>query len=176
MLHPPDRGPIVLVPHDPAWAERFAVIQPRLEQALAAGSPRIEHIGSTAVPGLAAKPVIDILVGLAPLASADVYTPLLEPLGIEHAIWAGEPGRIVFIARDLSLHLHLVLRGSWMEQRHLHFRDALCADPSLMHAYEALKRNLAARHGSNREAYAEAKNDFIDAIVGPRDRSEGSSG
>lgn len=156
--------PIRLVPFDPSWPSRFEAERARLEQAIgewAVGG--IHHIGSTAVPGMEAKPVIDIMAGVrdleqsracfAPLADLDyVYFPYLP----EERHWFCKPG-----PRRRTHHLHLVPAGSPRFRAHLAFRDRLRADPALAVEYAELKRELAARFEHDREAYTDGKDDFI---------------
>jgi len=156
--------PIRLVPYDPSWPDKFSEEQAALEGAIGDwASGGIHHVGSTAVPGLEAKPVIDILAGVDSLEAArECFGPLAE-LGYLYAPYrAGEmhwfckphPSR-------RTHHLHLVPTGSMRFRNELAFRDRLRADPALAGEYAALKRSLAVLHAEDREAYTEAKADFI---------------
>jgi GrpB-like predicted nucleotidyltransferase (UPF0157 family) len=130
----------------------------------------IQHIGSTSVPGLGAKPVIDILIGVRSLADADAHC--LQPivsLGYEYvpAYEAGMPYRRFFRKNDAqgerTHHIHLVEIGGEFWERHLVFRDYLRAHPEAAKDYERLKRELAPRF-TNGNDYAEAKTDFIRSV------------
>jgi GrpB-like predicted nucleotidyltransferase (UPF0157 family) len=160
-------APIVIVDYDPAWPERFAAEAARLEPIL---GRRVDHIGSTAVPGLAAKPVIDLMALVddihAPIDRLVAEAGYVHPSALapqsEHRTWLCHP------SLDERLHhLHLTDDPALLA-RHIGFRDALRADPQLCADYAALKRDLARRLRTHREAYAEAKTEFIDAVVGPR--------
>jgi GrpB-like predicted nucleotidyltransferase (UPF0157 family) len=126
----------------------------------------IEHCGSTSIPDVPAKPILDILVGTPePLRNLSIKDAL-APLGYEHATWAGVPGHEVFGKGDPRTHLvHVVpLRGSaW--RRMLHFRDALPSDAELAAQYGALKRALAARYPNDRSAYTDGKAEFVARIL-----------
>ena len=161
----PDRGPVVLLPHDPEWEARFRALSPLLQDALARWKPRVEHIGSTAVPDLPAKPVVDILVGVTPFEHPDAYASALAKVGFSHGAWAGDVDRHFFIDASFTSHIHIVPAGSATERNRLLFRDLLRADPTLRRSYADLKQQLAARFGSDRMAYAEAKSDFVRAAL-----------
>ena len=160
--------PIVIVDHDPAWPGRFEAERSLLEPIVGGAAPGgIHHVGSTAVPGLAAKPVIDILVGVADLASSRPLIAPLEAVGYLYAPyrademhWLCKPS-----PERRTHHLHLVPVGSERYEAELRFRDALRADPALAADYEALKRGLAERYRDDREAYTDAKADFIRRVV-----------
>jgi len=141
----------------------------RILAAIALPGVAVEHVGSTAVPGLAAKPIIDILIGLSHLEDAAVVIPPLEGLGYEYL-----PERELetperrFLARPKTKprthHIHMVEVGSDFSERHLLFRDYLRAHPDAAREYEDLKRALAAQFRENREAYTEGKTPFVRRI------------
>jgi GrpB-like predicted nucleotidyltransferase (UPF0157 family) len=157
--------PVRVVEHDPAWASRFADERARLLTAFGPLPAAIEHVGSTAVPGLVAKPILDLLVGRPP---GDV-APYVEALQRAGYVWRGEagiPGRHYFRRGDpRTHHLHLVERGGAIWRDHLAFRDRLRADAALAAAYGALKQRLARLHADDRAAYTEAKAPFIAAVL-----------
>lgn len=162
---------IVIDAYDPAWPVRFREEAGRVGAALPAGLLlRLEHVGSTAVPGMAAKPVIDMMGLVRSLSDAREHAPTaLEGLG--YAFWADNPDRTrLFFVRGLppaprrTHHLHLTENAAVLE-RHLLFRDRLRARPGTAAAYAALKRDLAARHAGDREAYTAAKAAFIDRVI-----------
>jgi len=160
-------GTVQLVEWTPRWIELFAGEAARLHAALGNLAVSIEHYGSTSVPGLLAKPILDILVG-APDASATApFIAALAPLGYDYAPHAGVPDDLVFGRGAARTHLvHIVRYGGRAWHRGLAFRDALRADAALRDAYAALKRELAQRHGSERSRYTEAKGAFIREVLG----------
>jgi GrpB-like predicted nucleotidyltransferase (UPF0157 family) len=130
----------------------------------------VEHVGSTAVPGLAAKPIIDAQAAVADLECAAAVARVLAPAGwhLVPAELDARPWRrfLVQVVDDhRASHLHLLLATSprWSEQ--LLFRDALRADPALVRDYADLKRGLAERHGADREAYTAGKDDFVRGVL-----------
>lgn len=162
------RGEVRLVAWDPTWPAMFAAEAARLTTALAARGLRIrlEHTGSTAVPGLPAKPVLDILGGYPDEAPLAPYVAALESAGYVHRGEQGIPGRHFFRRGDpRAWHLHLTVEGSAFWRDHLRFRDALRAGAALRDAYGALKRQLAARHPRDREAYTDGKGPFVAAVL-----------
>ena len=169
-LTDPMKAPVVIVPYDPEWLQTFEQERSRLEETFASTNAVIEHIGSTSVPGLGAKPVIDIMVGVAALTEAEVRIERLRAEGYEYvpAYEAQLPQRRYFrkpLAEPRTHHLHCVVLGSSFWHDQLVFRDYLRAHPEAAHAYEALKRNLAFLHAANREAYSEGKSEFITRIL-----------
>jgi GrpB-like predicted nucleotidyltransferase (UPF0157 family) len=159
---------VVIVDYDPEWPRLFEEERRRLRAALPrAGS--IEHMGSTSVPGLGAKPIIDIMVGVRDRAEADMFQKRLEPAGYLDV--TPEPGETEWFyclgrgTRQLYYHVHLVIEGSRHWRRQLAFRDKLRADPGLAAEYDALKRRLADYHGEDREGYTEAKTEFITGVL-----------
>jgi putative glutamine amidotransferase len=156
-----------IVEPDPAWPERFEEEAPRLRVALGAQVVRIEHIGSTSVPGLAAKPVIDISIGLVSVEPRGAYVPALVDLGYRTVLDPTDPDH-EFASRDLDgerrFNVHLCRAGSPFERRHLAFRDWLRTHPRDAVAYGDLKRELAAEHPNDVHTYTEGKTGFIRAI------------
>ena len=165
---------VALVAHDPVWAARFEAARVTIAAAGGALLVRIEHVGSTAVPGLAAKAVLDIMPGLARLEDGPRLVPAMEALGYLHRGAYGIPGRHFFKKRidgdphveQHNVHVYAVGHSEWT--RHLVFRDALREDVDVRAAYEQLKRALAACFPDDVEAYAEAKSSFVDRIVTAR--------
>jgi GrpB-like predicted nucleotidyltransferase (UPF0157 family) len=162
--------PVRLAPYDPEWPARFAAERSLIADALGdrlAGA--IHHVGSTAVPGLAAKPVIDISAEIAEADGALECVDSLAAIGYVLAPWPVQ-GMSWFckpqpVARTHQL--HLVPAGSARLRNELAFRDALRADPSIRAAYAALKRDLARRYEFDRRAYSDSKSDFIRSILEP---------
>ncbi len=131
----------------------------------------IEHIGSTAVPGMAGKPVVDIMVGVCSLVNAKSTIPALESLGYVYWRENPDPGRMFFVkgmppyAKQRTHHVHIVGVDSEFCQEHKLFCDYLRRHPEEAKRYEALKRDLAASFRSDREAYTNGKNDYIRAVM-----------
>lgn len=153
---------IEVVAHDPSWATSFGRWRDRLAGAMGPVALRIDHVGSTAVPGLAAKPIIDIQVSVAELDDEAGYVAAIESLGV--AFRAREAGQRYFrpgggARRDVQIHV-CAAGGEW-ERTHLLFRDYLRAAPAAAMAYQALKTRLAADFGDDRLAYNEGKSGFI---------------
>ncbi|SDT06590.1 GrpB domain, predicted nucleotidyltransferase, UPF0157 family [Brevibacterium sandarakinum] len=158
-------------PPDEGWQRRGAQLCRELDAVLAHWliTPT-QHVGSTAVPGLAAKPIIDVQATVVDLGCADAIAQALFPAGwhLVPAELDARPWRrlLVQVADDhRAAHLHLLLASSprWAEQ--LAFRDALRADPALVHHYAELKRALAIEQATDREAYTEGKSDFIRRVL-----------
>ena len=166
---------VEIVPYDPAWPARVEEEAARLRALLPAELiGRIEHFGSTAVPGLAAKPIIDMLVEVRSMEDvAQRIAPILRREGYEF-FWRdrerGLPGIAYawFIRRDAAgrrtHHIHFLEHGS-SEWERLLFRDYLRAHPDAAREYGDLKRRIAAEHPDDRVAYARAKTDFIAAAM-----------
>jgi GrpB-like predicted nucleotidyltransferase (UPF0157 family) len=161
-------APIEIVSYDGSWLARFADEREALVKVLRPWlSGPIEHVGSTAVPGLAAKPVIDIMAGVETLEASRAAIARLEASGYCYAPykpevmhWFCKPSPQL---RTHHLHLVPVHSARWVEC--LRFRDALRADAELARAYAAVKIDLAARFGDDREAYTQAKAPFIRAVL-----------
>jgi GrpB-like predicted nucleotidyltransferase (UPF0157 family) len=144
-----------------AWPARFERERARIAAELGA-STAVEHIGSTSVPGLAAKPIVDILV-----AVEDPLDPAVAA-GLERAgyvLRVDEPGHRMFRTPERDVHVHVLPARSPEIERHLVFRDRLRASEPDRRAYEALKRELAAREWDDMNHYAEAKGELIREIL-----------
>ncbi len=167
---------VSLVPYDPRWAESFRLEREHLLACLPADLVRrIEHFGSTAVPGLWAKPIVDILVEVADLGETRRrIVPVLEAQGYEY-FWRptrgddGPPFYAWFIKRDAegrrTHHIHMVEAGFPEHWDRLLFRDYLISRPDLAQRYQRLKLELASKHAKDRLAYARGKASFIDAAT-----------
>lgn len=130
----------------------------------------IEHVGSTAVPGLGAKPIIDIMLGVSALPEVESRIAQLEWRGYEYVpeYEAQLPERRYFVkppTRPRSFHLHCVVRGSDFWRSHIEFRDYVREHPETAAAYLELKQDLAARYRTDRVAYTEGKSAFINSIL-----------
>jgi GrpB-like predicted nucleotidyltransferase (UPF0157 family) len=158
------REEIRLSPYQPEWPSMFQEERGRLAQALGQMSECIEHIGSTAVPGLLAKPIIDIMV-LVEEFDLDRLRSVLLDLGYEH-VQIDERGRL-FFRKGLprTHHLHVVIKDSWEHHHHIAFRDWLREHPDDAREYGEIKRTLAKRFRQDRDAYCEAKSAFVEGIL-----------
>ena len=155
-----------VVEYDARWPSLYEEERARILDALGDAVLDIQHIGSTAVPGLGAKPVIDIMVGVADLAAGEKCIHPLEDLGYEHRGEAGIPGRLYFRkGASRTHHLHMVKRGGAFWETHTRFRDYLRSHPDEASRYYKLKKQLAARFGADREAYTEGKAPFIESVL-----------
>jgi GrpB-like predicted nucleotidyltransferase (UPF0157 family) len=156
--------------HDPFWKVIFQQERASLAEALGPLARSIEHVGSTAVPGIRAKPVIDILVTVENLRLEDVEGGL-GSLGYVH-VRIGDPGRLFFRkGMPRTHHVHVVRHVGDEHRKHLQFRDRLIGHPDEAEEYERLKVSLALRYREDREAYSKGKDDFI-AIILERSENE----
>lgn len=159
-------NPVVIVDYNPLWPEQFETLYARLANVLGGLALTIEHVGSTAVPGLAAKPIIDIDVLLKSSDDLPLAISALSSIGYQHRGDLGIPGREAFREPAGSLRHHLYVCPDNREyQRHIAFRDHLRAHPREADAYAALKRELARKFGEDREAYNNAKREFVESIL-----------
>ena len=168
---------IEIVDHDPGWAEAFAGISRAVAAALGPLALRIEHVGSTSVPGLGAKPIVDLDVVIESPALLPPVVEALAALGYSHKGNLGIPGREAFGREDGTVprdgsgrawpahHLYVCARESRELHRHVRFRDYLRSHPDSAASYEALKRALAQRHPHDIESYIEGKSAFIEGIL-----------
>jgi GrpB-like predicted nucleotidyltransferase (UPF0157 family) len=158
-------GPVVLAPPDPRWADDFAREAGAIRAALSDLAIAVHHIGSTAVDGLIAKPVIDILLVVPHLAPLDARADRLAALGYDARGEFGIPGRRYFHKTSplgVRTHqIHAYAEESDAIRRHLDFRDYLRAHPATAEAYARLKVRLADRFHADVEGYAHAKTPFV---------------
>ncbi|GAA2610640.1 hypothetical protein GCM10010399_46910 [Dactylosporangium fulvum] len=156
-------GPLDLVDYDQSWPAKFAYYRDELADALGPVALRIEHIGSTAVPGLAAKNVIDILVVVADEHDQEVYRPGVESTGmaLAHRDAAARWSFFRPATPPRTRHVHVTSSGSSHERVQLLFVDFLRAHDLAVDAYAQVKRRLAIRFADDREGYTRAKTDFI---------------
>lgn len=159
---------IALSPYDPEWALMFDAARDELAAILEPAPMRIEHMGSTSVPGLMAKPVVDIIVLVADMAPVEGQTSDLASLGYGYRPEVSNHERLFFRrfgadgVRTHHLHIHT---DSIDVGRTLLFRDLLRANAGLASDYVRLKQELAARYRDDREAYSRGKDGFIDAVI-----------
>lgn len=162
-----ERGdPVEVVEYDPAWPERFERLREQLANVLGPVAQRIEHVGSTAVPGLAAKPVVDVQVSVAEIEDEAAYVPGIESLGFglryrapDWRYFRPRPG----LPRLAQVHVNPT--GGERERAHLLFRDYLRAHRDRAAEYAVLKRSLAPRFGRDRIGYTDAKEPFIEETL-----------
>jgi GrpB-like predicted nucleotidyltransferase (UPF0157 family) len=162
----PGDDPIELRQHAADWAVRADEWAAAIRRALPTLAPRVEHVGSTAVPGLVAKPVLDLQVAVPDVEDERTYRPALESLGL--VLRVREPGHRFFrrpAGQPRTVHVHVCQRDSPWERDHLAFRDRLRARPELATAYADLKRRLADELGSDRAAYTDGKSAFIRSVL-----------
>lgn len=159
----------LVVEYQSAWADHYAQIAAELSGLVP--DARVEHIGSTSVVGLCAKPVIDVLLGAPSLDLIVDRAKALDALGYRYrpAYEINLPQRRYFVRAATAelprVHLHAVVQGALLWQNHLAFRDALRRDADLVHDYARLKRELALLHAEDKAAYTEAKAPFIAAVL-----------
>jgi GrpB-like predicted nucleotidyltransferase (UPF0157 family) len=159
-----ERRDIALLDYDPSWPGRFETEWAKITTALGAEVMNIAHVGSTAVPGLAAKPIIDVLVTVADVEDEPRYLPALQRAG--YLLRVREPGHRMVRTPELDVHVHV-----WSEQdpaatAHLAFRNRLRSNTADRDLYAATKRRLAQQDWPTMNHYAQAKSDVIMQILG----------
>jgi len=161
---------VTIVEYNPSWSLLFEQEAANIRQVLGNLVLTIEHIGSTAVPGLAAKPIIDLMVGVRSLADGQQAVPALEALGYVYWREDPRPGRMFFVkgmppfGLQRTHHVHVVEAYEEFWERLL-FRDYLRRHPDEAQRYEALKRDLAARFRTDRESYTNGKSEYIHKVM-----------
>lgn len=161
--------PIVIEPYHVEWLKEFKFEASLIRLVISRYVTAIEHIGSTSVPGLAAKPIIDMLIGVKSLADAPHFIRCLTLLGYvyvqKHEVDLPER-RYLYKQRrgEDTFHLHMVEPQSEFYRRHIAFRDYLRSHPEAVAEYAALKLRLASEFGSDRSGYTDAKSEFIQSI------------
>ncbi len=159
----PEKRSVVIADYDPAWPGRFAAERARIREALGAAAGIVEHIGSTAVPGLAAKPVVDVVVTVADPDDEAAYLPTLEEAGYELRV--REPGHRALRTPDGCVNVHITAAGSAELRAWRLLRDWLRHSATDRRAYEDLKRRLAEREWDDINYYAEAKSALISDML-----------
>ena len=161
--------PVIIVDYDPRWPllfeeEKKLILEIARHKVLA-----VEHIGSTAVHGLAAKPIIDMMAGVHGSSDADECLPLLARVGYDHV--TPEPDNQEWFyclgkgPHSVGYHLHLIRYRSNHWNKHLLFRDYLRKHPDIAKQYEEVKKRMAEKLGSERETYTESKTSFIESVL-----------
>ena len=159
-------GPIHLAPPDPAWPQQYAAVASRITEALGPVTVLVEHVGSTSVPGLVAKPILDVLLLVPDPTDEAAYVPALEAAGF--LLHVREPDwhqHRLFKAHDPEVNLHLFAVVSEEAERMLLFRDHLRANDEDRERYEETKQRLAARSWNRVQDYADAKSEVVEAII-----------
>jgi GrpB-like predicted nucleotidyltransferase (UPF0157 family) len=157
---------IVVVDYDPAWPERFRHEEARIRSSLGEAALSVEHIGSTSVPGLAAKPIVDVLLVVEDSGDEPSYLPALEAAG--YVLRVREPDfdeHRVFRTPEKDVHLHVFSTGSPEIERYLLLRDHLRENEEDRELYAQTKRELASRDWPSMQHYAEAKTEVIEGII-----------
>jgi len=159
---------VVVVPYDPAWQEEFLRESARVARALGDLRLAIHHIGSTAIPGIHAKPIIDMLAVVGRIDGVDERSERVQALGYVGMGEYGIPGRRYFrkddAAGNRTHQIHAFQLGSPQVDRHLAFRDFMRAHRQYAAEYASLKRRLAEKHPNDIEAYMDGKDEFIKQI------------
>ncbi|MDA8369263.1 MAG: GrpB family protein [Nocardiopsaceae bacterium] len=169
-------GRVVLAEYDPKWPYLYQHESDRIREHLGEEVLELAHVGSTAVPGLVAKPCVDVLLLVADSADEDAYRPRLEKAG--YTLYVREPDwheHRVFKRPDVNVNLHVFSRGSSEPERMLLFRDRLRADEGDRALYARTKRALAKRRWDRTQDYADAKSEVVEQIIA-RARSAAGSG
>jgi GrpB-like predicted nucleotidyltransferase (UPF0157 family) len=161
-----ESGIVRLLEYDARWPGLFAAEEQRIRACCGALPLKLEHIGSTSVPGLCAKPVLDILAGRPRDAAISEYVTALGHAGYVHRGERGVPGREFFRRGDpRAYHVHLVKEGGPLWREYLAFRDYLRAHDQAARRFANVKRGLAARFSTDREAYITAKSPHVEKIL-----------
>jgi GrpB-like predicted nucleotidyltransferase (UPF0157 family) len=154
----------VICDYDAAWPVRFAELEARIGTALASAALAVEHIGSTSVPGLAAKPIIDVLLVVADVDAERSYVPPMEDAGF--VLRVREVGHRMFRTPERDVHVHVYSSGDQAITDYLDLRDWLRVDEADCGLYADAKRDLAQRPWSDMNHYADAKTDVIKQVLG----------
>lgn len=160
--------PVLLAAHDPQWTVLFDAEKVRIGEALGEAGVELHHIGSTAIPGIVAKPLLDILCEAECLEQIDTKAGAMGGIGYTAHGEYGIPGRRYFKrsgGKLIPVHLHCFARGSAEIDRHLAFRDYLRAHPAEAAAYSDLKVSLAGNQALSRQQYQAGKEEFIRAAL-----------
>jgi GrpB-like predicted nucleotidyltransferase (UPF0157 family) len=157
-----ERRELFLVDHDPAWVAAYALHEARVRDALGDVAVAVEHIGSTSVPGLAAKPIIDVLVTVPDITAEEDHVERLVACG--YVLRVREPGHRMVRTEPRDVHIHLLEPDDPAAHDYLLLRDHLRVDPGDRHLYETTKRDLMTRDWSDMNAYADAKTAVIEEI------------
>lgn len=160
------RGTVLLAPHETGWETYAAETMKRLRAILGDAAVEMQHVGSTAVPTIQAKPIVDLAVAVRQLSDVEPLFPALEAQGFYHAAHCDNEGQILLVCGDLeadtrTCHIHVVRAGSMEWRNDINFRDYLNFYPKKAAEYEALKQELQRRYPNDRSAYTEGKAEWI---------------
>ena len=159
-----------VVPHNPLWKQAFGVEAAALQAALGVNAAKLHHIGSTAIPNILAKPIIDILIEVSSLPQVDARASRMHALGYEVMGAFGIPGRRFFRKFDgmgtRTHHVHIFQQGSAHVPRHLAFRDLLITHPQKAQGYSQLKADITRDGDISWEDYLDGKDPFIKETEG----------
>lgn len=158
-----ERREVVLADYDERWPDQFRVQQARIAGALGPNAIRVEHVGSTAVPRMSAKAIVDVQLSVVDVEDEDTYLPKLIDAG--YHLRVREPGHRMVRTLERDVHVHICKVGSDWERRHLVFRDWLRIDQADRDAYEGCKRTLALQDWTDMNEYAAAKGPLIAVIT-----------
>jgi GrpB-like predicted nucleotidyltransferase (UPF0157 family) len=157
---------IYLAPYDPGWPSRFSKLELRVQQALGDQILRLEHVGSTSIEGLSAKPIIDMLLVVLDSSDEGAYVPALESQGFKLHIREPEWfDHRLLIATDIKVNLHVFSRGCQEVERMLSFRNWLRSNRADRELYEKTKQELAAKTWKYTQHYADAKSAVVEEIL-----------
>lgn len=162
------RGTVRVVPHDPSWVELFAREYKLLKRLAGEHFVAMEHIGSTSIPGIHAKPIVDMQLAVRSLRDIARFREALEALGYSYRENGSDEMRVLFVKGPEELrthHLHITEHGSDAWQVAILFRNHLRANSRVAREYNRLKMDLAVRHASDRAAYSAFKKGFIENIA-----------
>ena len=164
-----DYGTVGLAAARPEWGCLAKRLAEEIRDKLGRSTASVEHVGSSAVPGLAAKPIIDLAVGLRRHVPLDALTRSLDGVGYEFRGDAGDQGGLVFVLEDRPkhrvVHLHVVDHGGEEWHRYLTFRDLLRTNAEARERYERMKRELAKRFPDDRKAYTAGKQSLVRGLL-----------
>lgn len=162
-------GEVVVTDHNPAWAAIFDKLAAEINRALAGLAVDVEHVGSTAVPGLVAKPIIDVAVGVEASTDNVRVVAALTEAGFAFRGDLGDHGGLLFVLESdpeiVVAHIHVVELNGFQWRWYLAFRDGLRSRNRLRGQYESLKRGIAETHAKDRDGYSQAKFDWVLSTV-----------
>ena len=169
-MHETQMSELILSEYQDTWPQQYLRVAEQLRAIVPIPGAVLEHIGSTSVPGLCAKPVLDILLGVSSLRDVEAWIPSLRTAGFVYRpeYEVAIPDRRYFVrpeGQTVRVHLHAVLLGGQLWQQQLYFRNALREEPLFREQYASLKRGLAVAHAGDKAAYTEAKSPFIRQVL-----------
>jgi len=160
--------PVVIVPYDPDWPRIFEAEKRLIQATIGCIIRSLEHCGSTSVPGLCAKPIVDVIAGVDGADDADVCKELLQSVGYDDVSPGDNPDWYYCLGKgphSPGFHIHIVREGSPHHTKHILFRDWLRTHPADVDAYMELKIRLSKKYRDDRVTYNESKTAFINEIV-----------